>query len=148
MHWSLWPSLREEFRYQRSTTSPFPLSYNLRNSVNTLRPRQSGRRFADATFKRIFLNENVIISIKISPNCVPKGPINNIPALIQMMARCRLGTSHYLSQRWLDYWHTCASLGLNELNAYTYFVLILTPLACILFICVHVLVRWILKSQK
>ena len=51
----------------------FPLSYNLRNSVNTLRPRQSGRRFADATFKRIFLVENVIISMNlISLNCVPK----------------------------------------------------------------------------
>ena len=30
--------------------------------LNTLRPRQNGRRFADDTFKRIFLNENVRIS--------------------------------------------------------------------------------------
>ena len=45
--------------------------------LNTLRPRQNGRRFADDTFKRIFLNENAIISIKISLNVVPKGPINN-----------------------------------------------------------------------
>ena len=47
---------------------------------NTLRPRQNGRRFADDTFKRIFLNENVRISIKISLKFVPKGPINNNPA--------------------------------------------------------------------
>ena len=59
--------------------------------VNTLRPRQHGRHFADDTFKRIFLNENVIISIKISLMFVPKGPINNIPALVQIMAWRRPG---------------------------------------------------------
>ena len=32
------------------------------------------------TFKRIFLNENVRISIKISLKFVPEGPINDIPA--------------------------------------------------------------------
>ena len=59
--------------------------------VNTLRPRQNGRHFADDTFKRIFLNENVIISIQISLKFVPKGPINNIPALVLIMAWHRLG---------------------------------------------------------
>ena len=40
-------------------------------------------------FKCIFLNENVWIAIKISLKIVPKGPINNIPALVQIMAwRC------------------------------------------------------------
>ena len=34
--------------------------------INTLRPRQNGPHFADGTFKRIFLNENVRISITIS----------------------------------------------------------------------------------
>ena len=59
--------------------------------INTLRPRQNGRHFADDTFKCIFLNENVRISIKISLKFVPKGPINNIPALALIMARCRPG---------------------------------------------------------
>ena len=59
--------------------------------LNTLRPRQNGRRFADDTFKRIFLNENVRISIKISLKFVPKVSINNFPALVQIMAWCRLG---------------------------------------------------------
>ena len=59
--------------------------------VNTLRPRQNGRRFADDMFKRIFLNENVRILIKISLKFVPKGPINNIPALVQIMAWRRSG---------------------------------------------------------
>ena len=52
-----------------------------KNYLNTLRPRQNGRCFADDTFIRIYLNENVRISIKISPKFVPKGPISNIPAM-------------------------------------------------------------------
>ena len=63
----------------------------LNSFVNTLRPRQNGRRFADDTFKRIFLNENARISIKISMKFVPKGPINNIPAMVQIMAWRRSG---------------------------------------------------------
>ena len=50
--------------------------------VNTLRPRQNGRHFADDIFKCIFLNENVWIPIKISLKFIPKGPIKNIPALV------------------------------------------------------------------
>ena len=59
--------------------------------IITLRLRQNGHRFADNTFKRIFLNENVRISIKISLKFVPMGPINNIPALVQIMAWRRSG---------------------------------------------------------
>ena len=59
--------------------------------INTLRPRQNGRHFADDPFKRIFLNETLRISIKISLNFVPKGPINDIPALVQIMAWRRPG---------------------------------------------------------
>ena len=54
--------------------------------INTLRPRQNGRHFADDTFNRIFVNENVRFSIKISLKFVPDGQINNIPALVQIMA--------------------------------------------------------------
>ena len=50
--------------------------------LNTSRPRQHGRHFTDDTFKCIFLNENVGISIKISLKIVQKGPSNNIPALV------------------------------------------------------------------
>ena len=59
--------------------------------VNTLRPRQNGRHFADDPFKCIFLNETLRILIKISLNLVPKSPINNIPALVQIMAWRRWG---------------------------------------------------------
>ena len=59
--------------------------------INTLRPRENGRHFADDIFKRIFMNENLWIPIKISLKFVPKGPINNIPALVQIMAWRRPG---------------------------------------------------------
>ena len=59
--------------------------------VNSLRPRPNRRHVADDVFKCIFLNENVWIPIKISLKFVPKGPINNIPALVQIMAWRRSG---------------------------------------------------------
>ena len=71
--------------------------------INTLRQRH----FADDTFKRIFLNQNVRIFIKNSLKFVPKDPMNNIPILVQI--------NHYLNQLWLDYRRIYASLGLNEL---------------------------------
>ena len=58
---------------------------------NTLRPRQNEQHFADDIFKRILFNENLWISIKLSLKFVPKGPINNIPALVQIMAWRRPG---------------------------------------------------------
>ena len=59
--------------------------------LNTLRPRQNGHRFTDDTLQRIFLKENIKILIKISLKFVPKGQINNIPALVQIMAWRRPG---------------------------------------------------------
>ena len=61
--------------------------------VNTLRPRQSGRRFADDIFKCISSNEAVWILIKISFSLklVPKGLINNTSALVELMAWRRPG---------------------------------------------------------
>ena len=55
-----------------------------------------GRDKMDAISQTIFsifclLNENIWIPIKISLKFVPKGPINNIPALVQIMAWCRPG---------------------------------------------------------
>ena len=69
-------------------------SHNLKLStkgLNTLVPRQKGRHFPDNIFKCIFLNENVWTLIKIPVKFVPKGPINNSPALFQIMALCRPG---------------------------------------------------------
>ena len=63
----------------------------LTHDINTLRPRQNGRHFTDDFFKRIFVNENIWIPIKISLKFVPKGSVNNIPALVQIMAWRRPG---------------------------------------------------------
>ena len=65
--------------------------FGINRSLNTLRPKQNGRHFTDDTFKCIFLNANMWISIKISLKFVPKDPINNIPALVQIMAWRRSG---------------------------------------------------------
>ena len=69
-------------------------SHMMENTPGTLllsRPRQNGRLFADDIFKCIFLNENVWILIKISLKFVSKGLINNIQALVQIMAWRWLG---------------------------------------------------------
>ena len=58
---------------------------------NTSKLRHNGCHFADDIFKCISSNENVWILIKISLKFVLKGPINNIPALIQIMAWHRPG---------------------------------------------------------
>ena len=60
----------------RSTTSP----------LNSSPPGQNGRLFADDIFRCIFLNEKSYILIKISLKFVTKGPIDNDPALVQVMA--------------------------------------------------------------
>ena len=65
--------------------------YDIIAFLNSLRPRQNGRHFPDDSFKRISLNENVWIKIKISLKFLPMGPINNILELVQIMAWCRPG---------------------------------------------------------
>ena len=84
---------------------------------HTLRPRQNGRYFPDDIFKYIFLNENIWISFAISPNFVPMGTINNIPALVQIMA-CRRTSDKPLSEPMMVslLTHIYASLGINELT--------------------------------
>ena len=80
--------------------------------LNTLRLRQNGRHLADDIFKCISLNENVWITIMMSLKFVPGDPVDNIPALVQIMA---LSTSHYLKQWWLrlpTHKHLTASMSL------------------------------------
>ena len=61
------------------------------DSVNSSLPEQNARHFEKDIFKCIFLNENIWISIKISLKFVPKGSINHISALVQIMDWHRLG---------------------------------------------------------
>ena len=62
---------------------------------NTLRLTQDGRHSADDIFKCIFLNENVWTPINFSLKFIPKGPIDNIIALVQIMACCRRGNKPF-----------------------------------------------------
>ena len=67
------------------------LTYKRIDQRASMRPRQNGRLFANGTFKRIFLNQNIRISTKNSLKFVPTGLINNIPALVLIMAWRRPG---------------------------------------------------------
>ena len=84
-------------------------------SVNTLRLRQNGRHFADSTFTCVLLDGNIWISINFSLKFVPKGPINNIPVLVQMMAWRRPGAKPMMASllthicviraQWVRWWY-------------------------------------------
>ena len=63
----------------------------LYSNRNTLRPRLNGRHFTDKTHSKAFLNEDNGIWIKISLMFLPKDPINNISALVQIIAWPRPG---------------------------------------------------------
>ena len=53
---------------------------------NSLRARPNRPHLADGIFKCIFFNENILILIKISMKFISKDPIDNIPALVQIMS--------------------------------------------------------------
>ena len=53
-------------------------------SANSLSPRRNRRHSTDCI--RHFLEWNVLVSINISLKFIPEDPINNIPALVQIMA--------------------------------------------------------------
>ena len=60
-------------------------------TINSSPPGQNGRRFEDDIFRCIFMKEKFCILTKISLKFVPKGPIDNNPALVKIMAWRRIG---------------------------------------------------------
>ena len=69
-------------------------SRNIRQRITSLNkslPGQNGRRFEDDIFKCIFMNLKLCVFIRISLTFVPKFPINNITALVQIIAWRRPG---------------------------------------------------------
>ena len=88
----------------------------LLKGINTLRPRQDRRHFTDDIFTCDLFNENHFILITFSLKYFRKGPVDNNPALVQIMAWRDEATSHYLNQWWLVYWRIYVSLGFNELT--------------------------------
>ena len=117
-------------------------------TVNSLRPRRNSRYNADDIFKWIFLNENVWIPIKISLKFVPKGPINNIPALVQIMAWRRSGDkplsepmmvsllTHICVTR--PQWVDCPSASKATLKNLVDYVIVLTTTKQCRNNCVHI----------
>ena len=80
------------------------------------RLRQNGRKYCDI-FKCIFLNENVWILLKISLKFVPNGPINNITALVLILAWHQLGEKPLSEPMRVSLLtHIYVSLGPNELK--------------------------------
>ena len=77
--------MTSQWRYTRALRQSNVVMHD-KNIINTLKPRQNGCHFPDDIFKCIFLDENIWMSINISLKFVPKGPIKNIPALVQIMA--------------------------------------------------------------
>ena len=86
---------------------------------NSLRPRQNGCHFPNDILKCTFSNENLWILINFSLKLVPMGQINNIPALVHIMA-LRWPVDKPWCKPWgLVYRHIYALLGLNELKMST-----------------------------
>ena len=59
--------------------------------INTLWPIQNGRHIADDVFRCILLNQNILISFRISLKFVPNGPISNSPETVEIMTWRRSG---------------------------------------------------------
>ena len=70
----------------RLRVEPDTLITHTWRSVSSAHQGQNGRHFTDAIFKCIFMNEKYCISLRISLKFVPRGPIDNNPALVQVMA--------------------------------------------------------------
>ena len=88
--------------------------------VNSSLPGQDGHHFTDDIFRCIFINEKFCILIEISLKCVPKGPIDNNPALVQIMAWCRIGNkplSEPMLTRFIDT-YIYVTLGGDELTKF------------------------------
>ena len=116
--------------YCVGTTWVLAVLVNITPVINTLRLGKNGRYFVDDIFKCIFLNENVWIPIKISLKFVHKGPINNIPSLVQIMAWCRPGAKPLSEQmvgsllthicvagpQWVNTWTWGTQDSINSLN--------------------------------
>ena len=82
----MWHLANRSERVNAAATCVTPVAVVI---FNTLRPRQNGRQ---TTFSSaFFFNENGWISISISLQFVPRGSINNIPTLVQVMAWRRPG---------------------------------------------------------
>ena len=83
--------------------------------MNSSIPGQNDRRCANYMFKYIFVNEKYFILIKSSLKFVTNSPINNKPALVWIMAWCRIGDK-FLSESMLIRFTDAYMRHLGEIN--------------------------------
>ena len=70
--------------------------------------------FADDRFLCIFRNENIWISLKISPKIFLRLKLTIFQHWFRYWLGADQATNHYLNQWWVVYWRIFTSLGLNE----------------------------------
>ena len=121
-------------------------------TINTLKPRQNGRHFADDTFKCIFLNENVWIPITIWLEFVPKGPINNIPALVQIRPWRRPGDKPLSESMMVSLpAHICVTrpqwVNRMEPNAWVMLAFAPTPVEILLYHVKQLSIKFVVNSS-
>ena len=83
-------------------------------NINTLRPTQNDRCFADEVLEYNLLKGHVWISPKISLKFVPKGQMNNIPALVHVMPWHQSGDRPLYEPVMVNYWRIYVLFGLIE----------------------------------
>ena len=64
-------------------------------SVNTLRLLENGEHVVNNIFKCIFFNVDYDNSMEILLQFVPRGPINNMSALVKVIVRCQIGVEQF-----------------------------------------------------
>ena len=64
-------------------------------SVNTLRLLENGEHVVNDIFKYIFFNVDYDNSMEILQKFVPRGPINNMSALVEVIVRCQIGVEQF-----------------------------------------------------
>ena len=79
-------------------------------------PWKNGCYFADDIFKRIFSNENVRISIQFALRFVPKCPIDNKSALVQVKAWRLFGAKPLPDKCWPSSTTDICGIGWDELT--------------------------------
>ena len=84
--------------------------------LNTLRPGQNGRHFADDMFKCIFWMKMFEFRLKFHWSLFLRVQLTIIQHCFREWLGAAQATSHYLKQWWLVHWRIYASLGLNELS--------------------------------
>ena len=102
--------------YKRLNLSVCPKLHLLKYGavgLDTLRPRRSVHNFAVGMFNSSL---NCCIFIKIEQAFVPNGPVNNMPALAQLIAGRSRDKSIIWTKHGPNYRRINASLGISELN--------------------------------